>query len=91
MKISKYLGKYNFIDYYTKPKGLWFFSIQEIESKLESDILFYKKKNKLEFSNLDELVDEDDEENFEEGSEIDSYEFYKEYKESNPIDSRENN
>ncbi|MDE5841509.1 MAG: hypothetical protein K2H11_00860, partial [Malacoplasma sp.] len=91
MKISKYLGKYNFIDYYTKPKGLWFFSIQEIESKLESDILFYKNKKKLDNSNFDDVYDEDDEESFDEGSEIDSYEFYKEYKESNPIDQNKNN
>ncbi|MDE6082710.1 MAG: hypothetical protein K2F52_02410, partial [Malacoplasma sp.] len=91
MKISKYLGKYNFIDYYTKPKGLWFFSIQEIESKLESDILFYKNKKKLDNSNFDDVYDEDDEESFDEGAEIDSYEFYKEYKESNPIDQNKNN
>lgn len=93
MKISKYLGKYNFIDYYTKPKGLWFFTIQEIESKLESDILFYKNKNKLKDASISKNIENDDneEENLDESLEIDSYEFYKQYKEANPLELKNDN
>lgn len=76
MKKFEYLSKYNYIDYYIKLKGLWFFSINEIEEKLEWEINLYllKKKNKNfninDENSYDELEDSDE-------LEIDSYELYK--------------
>lgn len=87
MKKSEFLSKYNYIDYYTKPKGLWFFTINEIEEKLEFDINFYKKKLKnknidLEDDYYDEIEDNND-------LEIDSYEYYKQFKEDNPSNNEQ--
>lgn len=89
MKKSEYLSKYNYIDYYTKPRGLWFFSINEIEEKLEWEInLYLSKKNNKNFNindenSYDELEDSDD-------LEIDSYELYKQFKENNPTSAEQN-
>lgn len=73
MKKSKYLNKYDYINYYTKPKGMWFFTNNEIQSALETEI----KKN--HYDNDFEM----DDENPEDDGEFDAYEFYKERLETN--------
>lgn len=71
MKKSEYINKYDFINYYTKPKGLWFFSNIEIQSFLESQIYAYKKNKNFSIEMIDDLEDDND-------FEIDLYEKYKE-------------
>lgn len=78
MKLSKYINKYDYIDYYTKPKGLWFFSNIEIQSALDANIKKFKKNNNLEKEinfdeDLSELYDEDESDN----EDFNFYELYK--------------
>lgn len=89
MKISKYISKYNYIDFFTKPKGLWFFSIQEIETKLNYEIEYFSKNKKgLVYKEMDEGYDEYEE--LDDG--VDSYEYYKYLKENGELleDDRKN-
>ena len=73
MKISKYINKYDYIGYFTKPKNTWFFSNSEIEFVFNSLI----KKNNIEnnFDIYDELENDGSDEN-------DSYNYYELYKEA---------
>ncbi|MGL5640101.1 MAG: DUF2779 domain-containing protein [Mycoplasmoidaceae bacterium] len=72
MKNSKYINKYDFIDYYTKQSEMWFFTNSEIQSGI--DFLF-----KI-FDVDKELIDEDDEENELSDKEYDSYEYFSQLK-----------
>lgn len=81
MKKSKYINKYDYMSYYTKPKGMWFFSNTEIQSALETEI---HKIKEIKHSNLDvEDLEDDEEETSDSDGEIDFYEYYKERLESN--------
>lgn len=80
MKQSKYINKYDYINYYTKPKGMWFFSNAEIQSALEVEIK--KEKNKQSKYNEWDLED-DFEEIDNDDTEIDYFEYYKECLENN--------
>lgn len=73
MKISKYINKYDYMSFHTKPKGLWFFSNTEISSALETEI----KKISLN------KYEEDEEESEESDGEFDFYEYYKERLDAN--------
>ncbi len=77
MKKSKYIGKYDYIAYYTKQPAFWFFSNAEIMSGIEAQM-------KLANATLD-LNDEteDDEGELGEEQELDYYELYKQAKEDN--------
>ncbi|WP_412032400.1 DUF2779 domain-containing protein [Malacoplasma muris] len=76
MKKSKYISKYDYIAYYTKPKAFWFYTNTEIESSLET---IYRKLSK---NNKDILYDDWDEDSINEADdEKDSYQFYLEKKE----------
>ncbi len=70
MKISKYINKYDYIGYFTKPKNTWFFSNSEIEFVLNS--LIKEKNMENNFDNYDENDEENDSEN------NNYYELYKE-------------
>ena len=84
MKIRNYISKYNYIDFYTKPEGLWFFSINEIETKLNYEIDFYSKNSSNIQINDDDYSDNDGE--FDDSEiEIDSYEYYKYLKENEDL------
>lgn len=79
MKKSEFINKYDYMAYYTKPKGMWFFSNTEVQSALETEI------KKIKLAN-DKLLEEDldDEETTEDSDgEIDFYEYYKERLETN--------
>lgn len=69
MKKSKYLSKYDFIAYYSKPKSFWFFTNDEVQAAIDVE---YQKMN---------LHSNDEEQ--EEDLEIDSFEIYKELLEEN--------
>ena len=66
MKKSKYIGKYDFINYFTKQPALWFFSNQEIQATIKTQI----KEIEIE-------TEEDNDGEYD----FDSYEYYKEIKE----------
>lgn len=71
MKKSKYIGKYDYIGYYTKQKEMWFFSNTEIMAGLKSKINF---NHLIENDEEDETLNED---------EFDVLDFYREELESN--------
>ncbi len=71
MKKSKYIGKYDYIGYYTKPEYMWFFSNHEIQKAIETKINLIN-------------IDADDENSPDE--EIDAYNLYREALESKDID-----
>lgn len=80
MKKSKYIGKYDYINYYTKPKGFWFFQNNEIMAAIKTELKFGENFN------YDEDAFEDDDEY---DSELDSYEFYSEQKEEYYLEEKE--
>ena len=73
MKKSKYIGKYDYIGYYTKPEGLWFFYNYEIEAAIKTELKSY--------INLKEFYEDDEEDLWIEETEFDSYDFYLQQKE----------
>lgn len=86
MKKSKYIGKYDYIAYYTKQKNFWFKTNAEIISEIE---LTKKRYNPL-YSGVE---DDDEQENaFElgDGEEFDSYEKYKELLDENKDIDKDN-
>ena len=76
MKKSNYIGKYDYIAYYTKQPAFWFFSNTEVMAAIEAQLKLVCDEND---------IDEEDEESadFEEENEIDYYELYKQAKEEN--------
>ncbi|MGL4617233.1 MAG: DUF2779 domain-containing protein [Mycoplasmoidaceae bacterium] len=80
MKDSKYINKYDFIDYYTKQPEMWFFTNSEIQTGI--DLILTKL-------GVDkELIEENDDEFY--NDEYDSYEYFSQLKiENDKID--ENN
>ncbi len=72
MKKSKYVGKYDYIDYYTKQKPMWFFTSIEVQAGLSNEL--EKLKNANQVVNL--VDEEDDEEDDEEKKEYDALEYY---------------
>ncbi len=86
MKKSKYIGKYDYIGYYTKQRSMWFFSNNEILSGIKTQI----EKIKKEQSNNSYCINislndnnEEDETIIENEPEFDCFEFYKEQLEIN--------
>lgn len=77
MKKTKYINKYDYINYYTKPDYLWFLSNNEINALLETA----QKTLKIEKINIDEDDDEDINDFNNDDNEFDSYEYFKELKE----------
>ncbi len=75
MKKSKYIGKYDYIGYYTKPEYMWFFSNHEIQKAIETKIALIDRDNDSEEDKSSE--------------EVDAYNLYREALESKDID--ENN
>lgn len=73
MKISKYITKYDYIAYYTKPEYFWFYKNDEIKASLET---IYKQ---LQHSN-NKIDDYSEDENTVDDFEFDSYEYYTEIK-----------
>lgn len=69
MKKSKYISKYDYINYFVQQKAFWFFTNAEILSAINTEL---KKINYLN--------DEDDDEDENDGHEFDAYEYYKELK-----------
>lgn len=69
MKLSKYINKYNYIDYYTKQKAFLFHTNTEIELSIKAIIYKYG------INSIDSLQDE--EEDQEEAQEIDALEYFK--------------
>ncbi|MGL4768902.1 MAG: DUF2779 domain-containing protein [Mycoplasmoidaceae bacterium] len=59
MKISKYISKYDFIGYFSKPKWAWFFSNSEIEAAIEVE---YSKMNQSCYLDVD--FDEENHEDY---------------------------
>lgn len=70
MKKSKYIGKYDYIGYYTKQKEMWFFSNAEILAGLRTRI-------------MNEYTDDDSDDQSESEDEFDVLDFYKEELENN--------
>lgn len=88
MKTSKYINKYDYINYYTKQPAFWFFSNQEINDALEK--LIQKYSSSIDSQDLD--IDDEEYDFYDETDEnsIDCYEFYKEIKnESSSIDNED--
>ncbi|MGL5591570.1 MAG: DUF2779 domain-containing protein [Mycoplasmoidaceae bacterium] len=82
MKNSKYINKYDFIDYYTKQPEMWFFTNSEIQTGI--DLLFEKLGvNK-------ELIDESDDEDEFNDKEYDSYEYFSQLKLENENIDKDN-
>lgn len=69
MKTSKYLGKYDYINYYTKQPAFWFYANNEIQAAIAT----YLKYDALD-------VDAEDDDSYSEEKELDAYEFYQEQK-----------
>ena len=77
MKKSKYVTKYDYINYFVKQPSMWFFKNSEIEAKYKSEYEYYSKlKNKSIV--VDDELDEEDEDK-DENEPIDSYNLYREY------------
>ncbi len=60
MKKSKYIGKYDYIDYYTKQKSMWFFSAIEIQAGLAAELKALKNKSSIKtdyFDDEDEAIE----------------------------------
>jgi len=74
MKVSKYINKYDYIGYFTKPINTWFFSNSEIEFILESLIKEKSIENNVDFS------DEEYDDNI--NIEDNNYNYYELYKEA---------
>lgn len=68
MKISKYINKYNFVDYYTKQPEMWFFTNSEIQAGIDLVL-----KN---LGSSKESIEEDEDSN----KEYDSYEYFSQLK-----------
>ena len=75
MKKSKYVTKYDYINYFVKQPSMWFFKNSEIEAKYKSEYEYYSKLKKKSIVVDDELDEEDEDEN----EPIDSYNLYREY------------
>ena len=73
MKKSKYISKYDFIAYYSKPKAFWFFTNAELEAAIKIN---YQKSNFDVFQ-----LENEDEEEFDE--EVDVLDRYKELLDEN--------
>ncbi len=73
MKKSKYVGKYDYIDYYTKQKPMWFFSSIEVQAGLANELENLKNNVQLEDLTIDDEEDELDEE----AHEYDPLEYYR--------------
>ncbi len=71
MKKSKYIGKYDYIGYYTKQKEMWFFSNAEIIAGIKSKI------------NLKIYDGYDEDDNLDQEDEFDVLEYYREELENN--------
>ncbi len=76
MKKSKYIGKYDYIAYYTKQPAFWFFSNAEVEAAIDAQMKLVTKSH-----NVQELDEDEDNEDYD--GEQDYYELYKELKETN--------
>lgn len=68
MKISKYINKYDFVDYYTKQPEMWFFTNSEIQAGIDLVL-----KN---LGSSKESIEEDEDSN----KEYDSYEYFSQLK-----------
>lgn len=77
MKKSKYLGKYDFIAYFTKQPAFWFFSNAEVNAAIEAQ---YKLASHGEFVDDFEEEEDDEDEDWSEARENDYYSLYKELK-----------
>ncbi len=75
MKKSKYVTKYDYINYFVKQPSMWFFKNSEIEAKYKSEYEYYSKLKKKSIVVDDELDEEDEYED----EPIDSYNLYREY------------
>lgn len=75
MKKSKYISKYDYIAYYTKPPFFWFYKNDEITASLQIIYKSLTKSSKLE-SNIFNIDFENEEEFEGSENEIDSYEAY---------------
>ena len=75
MKKSKFINKYDYIGYYTKPKFFWFYKNSEIVASLNT--IYQINSNK----NSESLFDNDENEIDELEAEIDAYEIYQQSKE----------
>lgn len=72
MKKSKYITKYDYINYYTKQPQMWFFTNEEISNSYHLQYQNAKKNNYID-DNIDELDDNNNED-----EEIDDYVIYRE-------------
>lgn len=75
MKKTNYINKYDFIDYFTKPKYFWFLSNIEIISIIETTTKNYSKSFDLFQDDIEDYEDND--------LEYDAYETYCQAKENN--------
>lgn len=75
MKKSKYISKYDYIAYYTKPSFFWFYKNDEIVASLQTIYKSLTKSSKLE-SNIFDIDLEDEEEIDSNDNEYDAYEAY---------------
>lgn len=78
MKKSKYISKYDYIAYYTKPKSFWFFTNTEVDVYLKKLKEEYEKKNGIN----NPYYDEDSNEEYNEGedNDFDTLNYYQEIK-----------
>ncbi len=79
MKKSNYIGKYDFIAYYTKQPAFWFFSNAEVEAAIDAQARLADPHAHVPLDQADE--EDDDVEEI--GDEHDYYSLYKELKEEN--------
>ncbi len=87
MKQSKYITKYDYINYYVKQPNMWFFTNSEIDAAYHTQYELTIKKNKDNYQ-LDLFDDEDYEE---ESYEATEYSIYCEYKENNELNKLSEN
>lgn len=75
MKKSKYISKYDYIAYYTKPSFFWFYKNDEIMASLQMIYKSLTKSSKLE-SNIFNMDLEDEEQGEDYDDEYDAYQTY---------------
>ncbi|MDE7221942.1 MAG: DUF2779 domain-containing protein [Ureaplasma sp.] len=87
MKKSKYITKYDYINYYVKQPNMWFFTNSEIDAAYQTQYKLASEKNKD--NDLLDFFDDDEYEN--ESYEATEYSIYCEYKENNELNKLSNN
>ncbi|MDE5651549.1 MAG: hypothetical protein K2H80_00570, partial [Ureaplasma sp.] len=87
MKQSKYITKYDYINYYVKQPNMWFFTNSEIDAAYQTQYQLALKKSK----DNDSLDFFDDDSYEEESYESVEYSIYCEYKENNELNKLSDN